>query len=117
MTKPLALIIEDDTKQGAIFAAALQKDFEVEVLEDGQQAIERLNLLTPALIILDLHLPHMSGAKVLNYIRSSPRLAHIRVMLATADAMLADQIKEEADLILLKPISVSQLRELAARLV
>jgi hypothetical protein len=38
-------------------------------------------------------------------------------MLATADAMLADQIKEEADLILLKPISVSQLRELAARLV
>jgi hypothetical protein len=37
-------------------------------------------------------------------------------MLTTADAQLADQLRDNVDLVLLKPISVNQLHDLALRL-
>lgn len=116
MTKPLALIIEDDRRLANIFSLTLQTEFQVEVIEDGGSALSRLSTLTPALVVLDLHLPHISGKTILTHIRQDKRLAQTRVMLATADAMLAEQLKDDADLVLLKPISVLQLRDLALRL-
>lgn len=116
MTKPLVLIIEDDKKLADIFSLALQAEFQVEVAEDGQTALTQLSILTPTLVVLDMHLPYVSGNTILAHIRGDERLTHTRVMLATADAQLADELREKADLVLLKPISVNQLRELAMRL-
>jgi CheY-like chemotaxis protein len=116
MIKPLALIIEDDKRLAEIFSLALQKEFEIEVIEEGHRALARLAELTPALVLLDLHLPNISGKKILRQIRSDERLNGTRIMLATADAVMAELLREEADLVLLKPISVHQLRELAMRL-
>jgi CheY-like chemotaxis protein len=116
MSKPLVFIIEDDKKLAEIFSLTLQAEFQVEVAEDGETALAQLSTLTPALVVLDLHLPRVSGHTILAYIRADERLAHTRVMLATADVRLADELREEADLVLLKPISVNQLRELAMRL-
>jgi two-component system phosphate regulon response regulator PhoB len=117
MTKPLALIIEDDPRLAGIFTYALQAaGFETEMIRDGQTAQARLAGTTPALVMLDLHLPHISGEALLRQIQADKRLAETRVMLATADALLAAHLREEADLVLLKPISVSQLTDLAARL-
>lgn len=113
---PLALIIEDDHKQATIFGLALKNDFEVEVIEDGNLALSRLAILSPTLVVLDLHLPGISGEQIFQYIRSQEHLAQTRVILATADAVLAESLSEETDLVLLKPISVSQLRQLARRL-
>jgi CheY-like chemotaxis protein len=116
MTKPLALIVEDDKKLADIFFLALQTEFQVKVVEDGEAALAQLSISIPALLILDLHLPRISGQFILAHIRSDKRLADTRVILATADAQLAEQLQEKADLVLLKPISVSQLRDLAMRL-
>ncbi|HEX9923453.1 MAG TPA: response regulator [Anaerolineae bacterium] len=116
MTKPLALIIEDDSRLAEIFSLTLQQEFQVEVIEDGETALARLAILTPALVVLDLHLPHISGKTILARIREDERLITTRVMLATADAQLADQLRDNADLVLLKPISVNQLYDLAMRL-
>ena len=117
MTKPLALIIEDDKNLADIFALSLQTaDFETEIVEDGEAALTRLSEVVPAVVVLDLNLPHVSGDKILRQIRSDARLAKTRVMLATANAPLADTLRQESDLVLLKPISPGQLRDLAARL-
>ncbi len=117
MTAPLALIIEDDPKLSKIFAQALKMaKFETEVIQDGKVAMERLASVVPTVVILDLHLPHVSGRDILYKIRADERLANIRVILATADAQMADMLDDEADLILLKPISFSQLKEMATRL-
>ena len=116
MTKPLVLIIEDDKKLADIFSLALQAEFQVEVAEDGETALTQLSNLTPTLVVLDMHLPRVSGNTILAHIRRDERLTHTPVMLATADAQLADELREKADLVLLKPISVNQLRELAMRL-
>ena len=116
MIKPLALIIEDDSRLAEIFSLTLQQEFQVEVIGDGETALARLADLTPALVVLDLHLPHISGRTILARIRDDERLAMTRVMLATADARLADELRDKVDLVLLKPISINQLYDLAMRL-
>ena len=85
-------------------------------IEDGQTALARLAEVTPAVVVLDLNLPHVSGDEILHQIRADERLAETRVMLATANAMLAETLRGESDLVLLKPISPDQLRDLASRL-
>lgn len=115
--KPLALIIEDDRRQANVFAQALRMaEFKTEVIKDGNEALARLAEVIPAVVVLDLHLPHASGKDILEQIRADGRLEKTRVMLATADALFANSLAGDADLVLLKPISFNQLRDLAARL-
>ena len=117
MNKPFALIIEDDDDLSAIFAEALRAaDYDIEVIQDGTAALDRLSTSTPTVVILDLHLPNVSGEDILQKIRSEAHLSQTRVMLATADALLAASLRKNADLVLLKPISFSQMRDLAKRL-
>ena len=117
MTDPLALIIEDDRDQADIFAYALQTaGFETEIIYDGRTALERLDQVVPSLVVLDLHLPYVSGDEILQYIRADARLAEAKVLLATANPHMAEVLQEQSDLVLLKPISFVQLRDLAKRL-
>ncbi len=117
MSKPTALIIEDDVGHSIVFSEALKAGgFETEIIRDGKIAIQRLSTITPGVIVLDMHLPHVAGIDVLRHIRADDRLAETRVIVATADAAMAQEIREQADLVLVKPISFKQLRDLAVRL-
>lgn len=117
MTTYSALIIEDDRRLATIFAEALKTvEFEIEIVQDGHTALARLAEVIPSVVILDLHLPKVSGPDILHQIRLDPRLTQTRVMVVTADSALADSLEDEADLVLLKPASFAQLRDLAARL-
>ena len=114
--KPLALIIEDHADQNIVFTTALEKaGYGTESILDGITAQKRLLEIAPQLIILDLHIPGISGDALLEQIRNDPRLENALVILATADAALADVLQPQADLVLLKPISFAQLSELASR--
>lgn len=117
MANPVALIIEDDESLATVFSMALQMaGFETEIARNGNVALSRLAEITPGLILLDLHLPHVAGQDILRQIRAEERLTSTWVILATADAIMAEGLRGEADLVLLKPISVTQLRDLAKRL-
>ncbi len=117
MSNPLALIIEDDIDLANIFTEAVQNaDFEVESIQDGEQALARLASIVPAVVVLDLHLPHVGGEQILNQIRADSRLARTRIIVATADPVKGDALAEQADLVLIKPISFGQLRDMAKRL-
>ncbi|MCB0210862.1 MAG: response regulator transcription factor [Anaerolineae bacterium] len=117
MSNPLALIIEDDSKLAYLFAEALQMaEFETETIQNGQIALDRLAVTVPTVVVLDLHLPDLSGSDILAYIRSDQRLDPTRVMIVTADAFKAEHLRSEADLVLLKPVSLIQLSTLASRL-
>lgn len=112
----LALIIEDDPAQQDIFSQAVKMaGFTTEVIGQGDTALKRLEEVIPQLIILDLHLPIVSGDEILATIRADERLVSVPVMLATADPLLAETLSDSSDLILLKPISFIQLRDLASR--
>lgn len=118
MSEPeLALIVEDDEDLSFIFAEALRAaGFQPEIVRDGQVALDSLANLTPSVVVLDLHLPHVAGTDILKYIRSAERLQKVRVVVATADARMAEQADRQADFVLIKPISFSLLRDLSSRL-
>ena len=114
--KPLALIIEDNEDQNLVFTKALESSgYATDSVWDGITARKRLGEIIPDVIILDLHLPNLNGRELLTQIRSDHRLKNARVILATADAAFADTLESQADLVLLKPISFSQLSLLATR--
>lgn len=114
--KPLAIIIEDNEDQNLVFTTALeQAGYYTESIQDGVQAQKRLTEIIPKVVVLDLHLPGVDGEKLLHQIRADRRLASTRVVLATADASLASTLQSQADYVFLKPISFSQLNQLAIR--
>jgi CheY-like chemotaxis protein len=115
--KPLALIIEDNDSLADIFTQAMKiAGFDIQTVADGLQAMEKLKSLTPAVIILDLYLPGVSGDKVLEYIHGESRLKDAKIVLTTFDSYLADKFQDECDYALLKPVSFGQLRDLGIKL-
>lgn len=114
--KPLAFIVEDDQSLNHLFGLTLQADFDLVQIHDGSQALAQLADRVPALIVLDMNLPGLPGAKILEYVRADERFARTRVILATADALQAAAFEPLADIILLKPVSPAQLRDLAKRI-
>lgn len=114
-----ALIIEDDEDLANIFAEALRGvGFDVELVADGEIAQKRLKDESPPfLILLDMHLPHVSGADLLtNIIKKEERFAKTTVIITTADARMGEAYTEQADFVMIKPISFIQLRDLTNRL-
>ena len=116
MRKPFVFVVEDDPKLSEIIDITLQNDFEVETCQNGDTALSRLRAIVPNIVVLDLNLPGTSGADLLTYIRADGRLAGTRVIIATADERQAETLTNDADIVLLKPVSPGQLKELALRM-
>lgn len=117
MTNPLAFVIEDDKNLSAALGEALKDaNYTVEIFNDGETARKQLQNATPTLIILDLHIPYVSGKELLHLIRSMETLKQTKVIVASADAASADALQDQADLVLLKPVGFKQLRDLALRM-
>ena len=118
MSTPFGLIIEDDPDLSDIFSEALKAaGYETETILDGKIAMRRLDEITANVIILDLHLPNVSGATIFERIQSDEKFKNTRVVICTADAIMAETFRDESDFVLVKPISFGQLRDLSARLI
>lgn len=116
MTNPLAFIIEDDPDAAIIFSKAIGAiGFDTEIIRAGDKALQRLDEAKPGLVLLDLHLPNVAGTDILQHIRDDERLTGIRVIIVTADPRLANTCEKDADLVLVKPVSFSQVRDLVSR--
>ena len=118
MEKPLALVIEDDKDVAELFSLVLEsKGFETEIIRTGRVALALLTVVEPAVVLLDLQLPFkISGIDVLRRIRADRRLTQTRVVVITGHPHLAETLHDEADLVLVKPVDVTQLSNLIERL-
>ena len=111
MTNLLALIIEDNFPQAHIFEMIVKEaNFDTEIIPDGQQAIERLATVIPALVVLDLHLPKVSGEVILTYLRQRDQFDQTLVVIVTADRLMGKRLQSQVDAVLIKPFSIELLR-------
>ena len=116
MEQPLAFVIEDNSDLALVFSEAMvAAGYRVETFENGEDAMRRLELIAPAMIVLDFHLPGVTGPEILKYLHYSERFWQTRIIIASADEHLAKQYRSWVTLVLLKPISMVQLRDLAQR--
>lgn len=115
--RPSVLIIEDSKDLSGLFAEILEMNgAHAEIFTDGAEAMKRLAHDCPDLILLDMHLPHVSGMEILTYIRESAHLSAAKVVAITANALLINDLQDIADLTLLKPVSFDQISDLTSRL-
>lgn len=117
MDKPIALIVEDDRDIVALFRHVLDvAGYQTEIVLDGLDAMERLAVIKPNIVLLDLQLPRLSGVEILKRMRDDERLMRVPVVVITAYAPYADSLPVEPDLLLLKPVDINQLSNLVQRL-
>ena len=117
MTQALALIIEDDPKLCTIYDTVMtQAGYATETIRRGDEALKRLSTVDPALILLDIPLPFVSGMELLKVIRATEALAKTPVIVLTADLYMAEAAEDLADYVFVKSFGVSRLRELVAKL-
>jgi len=60
--------------------------YEVQTAVNGRDALDKLKLIDPCLILLDLFMPVMDGWQVLERLRADGRLARINVVVTTSAA-------------------------------
>jgi CheY-like chemotaxis protein len=84
--RKLVLIVEDEPTLLEVMSFVLESEgFRVEVARNGEEALERLRTGTwPALVLLDLMMPVMSGREFLDEIARSPALASLPIVVLTA---------------------------------
>ncbi|MFA5140976.1 MAG: response regulator [Elusimicrobiota bacterium] len=81
--KPKVLVIDDDPDFLDLYSMQLSPRFEVHIARDGQEGVEMLADITPAVVLLDLSMPRMSGRDVLKYMAARPRLRGLPVIIIT----------------------------------
>lgn len=111
------MLVEDSSDLQRLFGRALKHaNFEVASAASGGEAMELLQSLCPDVILLDVNLPDFSGLKIMDYVRQTSALAHIPIIIVTANRHLYDHWENQsADLVLIKPISPIDLVNMVRR--
>ena len=111
-----ALIVEYEPELAELLGTVIGfMGFDVELIADGKLAHLRLLEIVPTLVLLDMHLPHISGLELLTQIRKDSRLAKTRVIVTSADIEMAAKCETEADFVLTKPIGLETLESTVSK--
>jgi CheY-like chemotaxis protein len=121
------LLVEDDADDVFFISRALRGsglDLTVEVVNDGQAAVEFLTkvaegnklseALSPCLVLLDLNIPFKSGLEVLKWIRAHAAWKTIIVIVLTSSTSESDMIQAYtlgANSYVIKPSDATRLAE------
>lgn len=113
--KPRILVVDDHDAHRHLMRLTLSaKGFEVAVASDGWEALEHLQQHTPDAMMLDVHMPGMTGLELARQARALRReLRHVPLFFMTA--LANDEVRREADAVgasrlLHKPVSDHELR-------
>src|SRR5947208_734743 len=110
---PLILVVDDEQSYRDALAVALQREgFLVDTAADGPEAIARFDAAKPALVLLDVMLPKISGIDVCRELRARSRVPIIMVTARNAEIDAVVGLEVGADDYVTKPF---RLRELIAR--
>lgn len=110
---PVILVVDDEQSYRDALAVALEREgFIVETAADGAEAIARFDAAKPALVLLDVMLPQMSGVDVCREIRTRSQVPIIMVTARNSEIDAVVGLEVGADDYITKPF---RLRELVAR--
>jgi two-component system, OmpR family, response regulator RegX3 len=106
----MILVVEDEASLAESVRYNLEREgFRVAVAADGRAGLERFRAEHPALVVLDLMLPEMSGLDLCRLIREE---SHVPIIMLTAKDAEADKVaglELGADDYVTKPFSMREL--------
>jgi CheY-like chemotaxis protein len=132
MTQKSILLVEDNPQDEMLTLRALRRANvanQVDVAHDGQQALDylfragdyanRAGPDLPAVVLLDIGLPRLSGLEVLQRLRANPRTALQPVVVLTSSDEERDRLRSYengANSFVRKPVDFAEFAETVARL-
>ena len=85
MDKPCVLLVDDNEATCTLVTAVLQRDYTIDVANDGTEALEKLKTGKYAAIILDLLMPPPDGYEILDVlVQTRPEMLKRTVVLTAA---------------------------------
>ncbi len=88
MEKPLILIVEDDEKSRRLMKDVLEhQGYAVMETDQGEVGLDLIRKCHPQLVLMDIHLPGISGLDVIREIRADAQIASTQVLAVTASVM------------------------------
>ena len=104
-------IVEDNELNLKLFKDLLESyKFEVHYTKDGLEAFERMRVVSPGLVIMDIQLHGISGLDLIKQIRADDNMKNVPIIAVTAFAMAEDRKKilsSGCNAYMAKPISIN----------
>ncbi len=108
------LVVDDEPINRTVLEALLKPlGYQVEVAENGLQALELVEKAPPDLVLLDVMMPGMDGFEVLGRLKEGEQTQRIPVVMVTALRDVEDRVRAldaGADDFLTKPVEKAELR-------
>jgi len=116
--KQKILIVEDNPLNMRLMEMILKANsYTLLKATDGEEALDIAAREKPALVLMDIRLPKVSGLEVARRLKENPAFSHISIIALTAHAMKGDKekaIEAGCDSYLSKPINTRELPRLVA---
>ncbi|NET25054.1 hybrid sensor histidine kinase/response regulator [Okeania sp. SIO1I7] len=114
--KRRVLVVDDRWENRSVVVSLLEMlGFEMSKAENGKEALEKMMVSLPDVVITDLMMPVMDGYELLKYIRSSEKFKDVVAIASSASVFESNQqeaIDTGADVFLPKPIQTDRLLEI-----
>lgn len=108
--KARILCVEDDAQMRTFLLAQLKaRDFQVQAVTDGAQAIDMAAIFQPQLVLLDLSLPTLDGLAFLRRLREWSKAPVIVLSAHDEEPVKIKALDQGADDYLTKPFSMNEL--------
>ena len=108
--KQKILIVDDDTNIAELISLYLTKEFyQVQIVEDGEQALQVFDTFQPNLVLLDLMLPGIDGYQVCRELR---KRSNTPIIMLSAKGEVFDKVlglELGADDYMIKPFDSKEL--------
>ena len=92
---PLVLVVDDSITVRRVTQRLLQREgYRVTLAADGLQALEKLQVERPTVVLSDIEMPRMDGFDLVRNIRSDARLSDLPVIMITS--RIAEKHREHA---------------------
>jgi two-component system, chemotaxis family, protein-glutamate methylesterase/glutaminase len=117
------LIVDDSVFMRTVIRDMLSKDASLEIVgtaSNGLDALEKIKLLQPDIITLDIEMPKMNGLEVLKelkLIKKRPKVLMLSSLTSKDAEMTHEAIRLGADDFMLKPTDLHHVREISDELV
>ncbi len=103
----VVLVVDDSAAAREMLSTELQDcGFRVILAVDGAEAMEKINVTLPALVITDLIMPRLNGYELCRHIKNDPRTQHVPVIMCSTKAEEFDRywgMKQGANAYITKP--------------
>ncbi len=84
-SRPLVLVVDDSITVRRVSERLLTRNgYRVALARDGMDALAKLQVEPPAVVLLDIEMPRLDGFEVATYVRNAERLSDVPIIMLTS---------------------------------